>query len=48
MLRCLIIFQLDMGPADPVNDLEIVWLNIKDYLAFLNTTLPLLLLQITQ
>ena len=46
MLCCLIIFQLDMCPADPVDDLEIVGLNIKDDLAFLNTTLPLFLLEI--
>lgn len=48
MLGCLIIFQLDMSSAYPVDDLEIVGFNIEDDLAFLNTALPLVLFEIAQ
>lgn len=48
MFGRLIIFQLDMSSPYPVDNLEIVGFNIEDDLAFLNTALPLVLLEIAQ
>lgn len=48
MLSSLIIFKLNVGSSDPVDDFEIIWLDIKHDLAFLNTPLPLMQLKIAK